>query len=163
MEYLPNLVRQKKIIAHIFMLIVLIFTVSFATSHLLIAYHDKQKTESEIANMQSFLKEWKEKSNVINTASMRPVDPKQLDMVQTEILFNIQTNHLNLVSLKDAQKTNQINGHVFAVEFTGPYDNAIQCLQNFRAKDALIGIQHLNLEMQNGMMHVKMSYKIYTK
>ena len=94
---------------------------------------------------------------------MRPVDPKQLDQVQTDIIFSIQAYNLNLVSMKDEQKNKEQNGRVYTAEFSGTYENTMRCLQNFHAKDALIGIKSLKMSEKNGALNTKLTYKIYTK
>jgi len=162
-EYLPNLLEHKDLLVCFGILIVLAFTTSFTTSHLLLATHERQQTEEQIATMTSYLNTWKQKSERINHASMRPVKSDQIDDVQMAILLNVQSHQLNLTSMKESGDKNEKDGKSFDMEFTGDYPQTIDCLEHFNVKDALIGIKDLAMEMQDDKMRVRLTYKIYTK
>ena len=158
-----TMMGKQRLIIHIALLLILTFVLSLLSSHLILSYHEKAEKEQQIATMQSFLKTWQAKTAELNDSSMRPVDPKQLDQVQTDIIFSIQAYNLNLVSMKDEQKNKEQNGRVYTAEFSGTYENTMRCLQNFHAKDALIGIKSLKMSEKNGALNTKLTYKIYTK
>lgn len=158
-----TMMGKQRLIIHITLLLILTFVLSFLSSHLIISYHEKVEKEQQVATMQSFLKTWQEKNAELNDSSMRPVDPKQLDKVQTDIIFSIQASNLNLVSMKDEQKSKEQNGHIYTAEFSGTYENTMRCLQHFHAKDALISIKSLKMSEKNGALNTKLTYKIYTK
>lgn len=158
-----SILGKKRLILYIVILLILTFAISLLSSHLIISYHEKAEKEQQIAMMQSVLKDWQEKNDELNASSMRPIDPKQLDQVQTDIIFGIQAYNLNLVSMKDEQKSKEQNGHIYTAEFSGTYENTMRCLQNFRARDALIGIESLKLSEKGGLLVTKLTYKIYTK
>ena len=61
------------------------------------------------------------------------------------------------------QKSKEQNGRVYTAEFSGTYENTMRCLQNFHAKDALIGIKSLKMSEKSGALNTKLTYKIYTK
>lgn len=144
-------------------LLFLVFIFSTLTTNLMTSYHDKMETEEKIATMQAFIEEWTEKNEKLNRSSMRPVEAKQLDMVQTDVIFKLQAFNLNIISLKEKSETKTENGKLYVVEFEGPYDKTIQFLKDFKVRDALIGIQHLSMEPKNGLIKSKVTYKIYTK
>ena len=162
MELLPSVFQQKKLIVHFLLLLVGIFVVSTLTSHLAISYHEKAQKETQMAQMQSYLKDWQAKSDKLNHATMRPVEEKQADGAQTELIFHIQSSKLNMLSMKGNQKK-ETDGKSYTVEFAGTYEDTMRCLQNFHARDALIGIQHCKINMQGGQLHTSLTYKIYTK
>lgn len=157
-----TMMGKQRLIVHVACLLILTFVLSLLSSHLILSYHEKAEKEQQIATMQSFLKNWQEKNAELNASSMRPVDPKQLDQVQTDIIFSIQTYNLNLISMKD-EKNKEQNGRVYTAEFSGTYENTMRCLQNFHAKDALIGIKSLKMSEKSGALNTKLTYKIYTK
>lgn len=157
-----TMMGKQRLIVHVAYLLILTFVLSLLSSHLILSYHEKAEKEQQIATMQSFLKNWQEKNAELNASSMRPVDPKQLDQVQTDIIFSIQTYNLNLISMKD-EKNKEQNGRVYTAEFSGTYENTMRCLQNFHAKDALIGIKSLKMSEKSGALNTKLTYKIYTK
>lgn len=162
-EYLPNLLEHKDLLACFGILIVLAFATSFTTSHLLLATHESQQTEEQIATMTSYLNTWRQKSERINHATMRPVKSDQIDEVQMAVLMNIQSHKLNLTSMKESGDKNEKDGKSFDMEFIGDYPQVIDCLEHFNVKDALIGIKDLGMEMQDEKMRVRLTYKIYTK
>ena len=102
-----TMMGKQRLIVHVACLLILTFVLSLLSSHLILSYHEKAEKEQQIATMQSFLKNWQEKNAELNASSMRPVDPKQLDQVQTDIIFSIQAYNLNLVSMKDEQKSKE--------------------------------------------------------
>ena len=157
-----TMMGKQRLIVHVVCLLILTFVLSLLSSHLILSYHEKAEKEQQIATMQSFLKNWQEKNAELNSSSMRPVDPKQLDQVQTDIIFSIQTYNLNLISMKD-EKNKEQNGRVYTAEFSGTYENTMRCSQNFPAKDALIGIKSLKMSEKSGALNTKLTYKIYTK
>lgn len=162
-EYLPNLLEHKDLLACFGILIVLAFATSFTTSHLILATNESQQIEEQRATMTSYLNTWKQKSEHINNATMRPVKAVQLDDVQMAVLLNIQSHQLNLTSLKEAGDKSEKDGRSFDIEFSGDYPQTIDCIEHFNVKDALIGIKDLSMEMQNGKMRTRVTYKIYTK
>lgn len=162
-EYLPNLLEHKDLLVSFAILIVLAFATSFTTSHLLLATHERQQTEDQMATMTSYLNTWRQKSEHINSATMRPIKTDQLDEVQMAILLNVQSHQLNLSSLKETGDKTEKDGKSYEMEFMGEYPQVIDCIEHFNVKDALIGIKELAMEMQGGKMRVRMMYKIYTK
>lgn len=164
MDIFPTLMEHKRLVVHGMILLVLVFVVSTLTSHLVISYREKAEKEQQISVMQSFIADWQSKNDQLNNSSMRPVDAKKLDLVQTDIIFNLQANKVNLLSIKDdKQQDKEKNGKVYTAEFTGSYADVMRSLQSFHAKDALIGIKYVKLGMKNGLVDTQLTYKIYTK
>ena len=162
-EYLPNLLEHRDVLICFGVLIVLIFITSFTTSHLIIAANEQKQTEEQIATMTSYLDQWKQKSERINGATMRPVKAEQIDDVQMAVLLNVQSHQLNLASMKETGDKTEKDGKSYEMEFMGEYPQVIDCLEHFSAKDALIGIKSLSMAMKDGKIDVRLTYKIYTK
>lgn len=142
--------------------IVCIFVTSVLTTTLSTAYYNKLETEKKITEMQSFLDDWHRKNNELNNYTMRPVEPVQVDKVQTDIIFRLQAYGLNLITMKEL-KQQEKNGRIYTVEFSGPYESVMKCLQSFQESGALVGIKHLLITAKDGNIHTKVTYKIYTK
>lgn len=157
-----TIMEKQRLIVHIAFLLILTFILSLLSSHLILSYHEKAEKEQQIATMQLFLKSWQEKNAELNASSMRPVDSKQVDQVQTDIIFGMQSYGLNLISMKEEKSKDQ-NGRIYTAEISGTYENTMRCLQNFHAKDALIGIKSLKMSEKNGALNTKLTYKIYTR
>ena len=162
-DILPSLMEHKRLVIQTAILVVLIFIVSMLTSHLFISYREKADKEQQIATMQSFLNEWKAKNEQLNKNTMRPVEAKILDTVQTDIIFGLQANKVNIISIKDEKGDKATNGRSYTADFSGQYPDVMRSLQHFQSKDALIGLRHVKLEMKNGLVNGQVTYKIYTR
>jgi len=161
-QYLPNFWKEKDMIFYIVGLLLLVFIVSFGTSKLIMSYQVAQETEQQITVMQNFLKEWTEKTTLLNNAEYRPVKAAQVDNVQTNLLLALQANQLDLIEFKAVTSSKkEENSRSFEIEFAGPYENTIHFLENFHAKDALLSIHNLKLEPNKGKIKTTMQYKIY--
>lgn len=164
MEIVPVLMENKRLVVHGVILLALVFVVSSLTSYLVLSYREKSEKEQQIAVMQSFIADWQSKNDQLNNSPMRPVDAKKLDLVQTDIIFNLQANKVNLRSIKDdKQQDKEKNGKVYTAEFTGSYADVMRSLQSFHPKDALIGIRYVKLGMKDGLVDALLTYKIYIK
>lgn len=161
--YLPNPFEHKEIFVYLFLLLFFVFSSSFATSRLISTIQTQKQMEEQRAEMQSYIAQWKQKSERVNKAAMRPVKPEQLDNVQMAILLNFQSHQINLSSLKEKMDKNEKNGKLYEIELNGEYPQIIDCIQHFNVKDALIGTKQFSMEMKDNKMRVHMTYKIYTK
>lgn len=163
LEHLPNLTEHKGLLARLLALVLLVFAVSYATSHLFLAYSERQEKLDQIAMMKDYLGKWKEKRASADDALLRPVAQDRVDTVQTGIIFHVQSLKLSMEGLKEVAGKKETNGKSYELEFSGPYPETVQCLEGFRSKDALIGIQGVSMSMREGKIHTRMTYKIYTK
>lgn len=93
---------------------------------------------------------------------MRPVEVNMVDRVQTDIIFRLQVFNVNLISVKELKQQEQ-NGRVYAIEFSGTYENVMKFIHSIQGTDALIGIKHLVLSAKDGGIHAKLTYKMYTR
>lgn len=163
MDIMPSLMEHKRLVIQIVVLTVLIFLVSMLTSHLFISYKEKTDKQQQIAIMQSFINEWKDKNEQLNKNTMRPVEAKVLDTVQTDIIFGLQANKVNITSIKDEKGDKSANGRSYTADFNGQYPDVMRSLQHFQSKDALVSLRHVKMEMKNGLVSSQVTYKIYTR
>ena len=162
-QFLRSLLHYKSFALSILIFTVLLVGVIFESSLLAVAYSEKQQTEQEIQQMQSYLTIYREKSEKVRQSPFRAVLASKLDAVQSELLFHMQSYRLNLISLRDQQNKNEQNGHVYEIEFDGPYQDTMQFLSNFRIKNTMVGFEHLKLDQSRGVIHTKLRYKIYVR
>lgn len=157
--------RNKKIVVYVTVLSVAVFITSMLTTNVISSYYQKQETEEKIVAMQSFLKNWHEKNNMLNAQAMRAVLPEQVDKVQTDIIFRLQAFKVNINSIKEIKQQEQQDkgGRVYSVDFSGPYEAVMRSIKGLQESDALIGFKHLVLTAKDGAISVKLTYKIYTK
>ena len=163
-QYLPKIWKEKDMIIYISLVCILLFSVFFTSSKLILSYQDAMEIQQQIASMQNFLKEWTDKTNILNNAEYRPVQAIQVDSVQTNLLLGLQANKLELIGFKtipSSKKDEMFRS--FELEFTGPYDVSVHFLENFHAKDALISVQNLKMEPNKGKIKSTIQYKIYIK
>jgi len=149
---------------YIVVLVILFILTFFGGSKLILSYNEAMETQQEIESMQNFLKEWTEKTSVLNNAEYRPVKASQVDSVQTNLLFALQANQLELVGFRAMPSTKkEESSRSFELDFTGSYEITMHFLENFHAKDALISIQGLKMEQSKGKIKTSMQYKVYIK
>lgn len=164
MQHFPGFWREKDMLLYIVGSVVGLVLVFFVSSNLLLSYQTAMETEEQIASMHSFLKEWTEKTTVLNNAEYRPVQVMQVDSVQTNLLLALQANQLELVGFKAVPSPKKDdNYHAFEMEFTGPYEVTVHFLENFHAKDALISIHYLKMEPNKGKIKTTIQYRVYIK
>ncbi len=145
-------------------LMLCIFINSVLITTLISSYYEKVETEQQITAMQTFLDEWHRKNNDLNDAPMRPVAPDKADQVQTDIIFRLQAFKVNIQSIKELKQGSQeTNGKVYAMEFSGPYENTMKCIKSLQDSGALVGFKHFQLASRDGAINAKLTYKIYTK
>lgn len=128
-------------------------------------YQEGQEIAQSHADMEAYLSEWKEKNNLLNQSSMRPITKKQVQQVPTDLLFQMQAQGLNLIRMSEIppRENEAIKGRAFVVTMQGSYEDTMRLLQNFHAKDALIGIRDVKMEARGGQIETQLIYQIYTK
>jgi len=162
-KYLPLLLHSKDAIGYIIISVILILGIILTTSSLLLSYQTASSTEAQVMSMESYLKDWTEKTAVLNQSQMRPVKETQVDDVQTNILINLQVYRLNLTKFNTLANNKNEKNRSFELEFEGSYEATIQFLQNFHAKDALLSITNLTMEPVKQNIKTTMQYKVYVK
>lgn len=162
-QFFKNLFHYKSLIVSLCILLMFVVCVAFESSLLVVAYSEKQQAEQEIQQMQSWLSTYREKSEKVRKSPFRAVPANKLDATQSEILFHLQSYRLNLISLRDQQNKNEQHGHVYEIEFDGPYQDTMQFLSNFRIKNTMIGFEYLKIDQNHGVIHTKLRYKIYVR
>lgn len=132
-------------------------------------YRAADKVKLQMSDMKSALKDWETKSTFLNQQQFRPVPADKVDSVQSDIMLAMQNYQLKLNDYKviAAQaKSKDKEGDTFKafeIGFAGSYENTVNFIENFRARDALIRIVELEMSPQSGMITTKLVYRVYTK
>ncbi|KHM52791.1 hypothetical protein NZ47_02850 [Anaerovibrio lipolyticus] len=191
-DYAFNFKKYISLSVTVLITFVLIFGVIASTSYVYSSYSKAKETETKISDMHNFLHDWQIKVDKLNGSEFRPVTEKDLDDIQATLLFNLQTNNLKLNSFKSLtpvksgaskdktpenaekkdskkadeqkqkKKEQQNSKHDFEMEFEGEYANVMQFLSHFKAKNALINIQSVELKSKKGVIIAQLKYRAYT-
>jgi hypothetical protein len=163
-QSLSGFLKEKDLWLHGILLLFLVFSTSLGTSRLILSYQHAQEVQQQIMDMQNFLTEWTKKTTLLNQAPYRPVKIEQMDSVQADLLLSLQANQLDLVGFRAIAGTKKdTNSKAFEMTFVGSYESTMQFLQNFHAKDALLSIYNLKMNMEKGKIKTVLQYKIYIK
>ena len=158
----PRFSNKLRLGIYVALLSIFIFVTSMLTTRVISSYYEKRETERQIETMQSFLSEWHEKNNRLNSEDMRPVTADQVDLVQTDIIFRLQALGVNINTIKEL-KQQETNGRVFSVEFSSQYEPVMKSVKSLQESEALVGLKHIVLQGKDGSISAKLTYKIYTK
>lgn len=158
----PRFSSKIRLGIYVALLSIVIFITSMLTTRVISSYYEKRETERQIETMQSFISEWHEKNNKLNSEDMRPVKADQVDMVQTDVIFRLQALGVNINTIKEL-KQQETDGRVFSVEFSGQYEPVMKSVKSLQESDALVGLKHIVLQSKDGSISAKLTYKIYTK
>lgn len=163
-KFLPKLMQSKDLLAYAVVAGLLILTVFFGLGKLVLAYQYSTDTKAQIESMESYLGDWKAKTDQLNHAQMRPVQANQVDNVQTDLMMHLQVYSLNLTKFAALNKDNKKEkDKTFEMDFEGPYPAVMSFLENFHSKDALISIRSLEMEPSKDIIKASISYKVYVK
>ena len=136
-----------------------------ASGQLVISYQDAQETEKKISSMKSSLQEWKEKEETVSRAPFRPVTSDMVDTVQSKIILSVQGHELQLVACRamTVDKKNMSHMRAFELSTKGPYEKTVQFLQEFRADNALITMDSLEMKPDGANIEATVRYTVYVK
>jgi len=191
-EYVFNFKKFVSVSIAAVICLILFVVMLGSTSFLYSSYTKSKETEKKIADMNSFLEDWQRKVDKLEGSEFRPVSAKDLDDIQATLLFNLQLNNLKLDSFRSLspQKTGPVkdnsavppaNGkekdgkkqkqnkkelqnsrHDYEIEFEGDYSSVMKYINNFKAKNALINIQGVELKSKKGVIKAQVKYRAYT-
>lgn len=174
------------IVLGIVFVVMLVITV-FLGNTVYESYAQAQLNEQKTAEMQKYIEDWKEKSEIVNKSKMHPVKPEDLDKVQTVLLTSLKQYGLNVTGFKtekipaapknndtndnknangkDQQGKNKIsaNAHDYELNVEGPYSAVVNFLNSIHQNNLLISIRSLKMQQQKGIVKVDLKYRVYTK
>ena len=159
-------------------LIMLIVAVSFGGT-VYDSYVQAQQNKEKIIEMEKYISDWLEKSEIVNNSKMHPVKPEELDKVQTVLLTSLKQHGLNItgfqsekppVTPQDTEVANNTSGQT--TEKPQPSKNKfhdyelnleVNFLNSIHQNNILISIRSLKLHQQQGIIKVDLKYRVYTK
>lgn len=186
---IKNYVREA-VVAGITLLMVLLMLGS--TNFLYSSYKESKDKEQKTKEMNEYLDGWQQKVARLNTSELRAVTVKDLDDIQATLLYNLQLNNLQLTSFrslnpqkkgdkeqpqnkqqqseaqekkanekKEKQKLQDAK-HDYEIICEGQYGSVMKYISEFKAKNALINIQNLELDAKDDKIIAKIKYRVYT-
>lgn len=163
-RYIPLIKKEKSLLISVLSVIFLLLIVIATSTKLVSSYQTAQQVKQQVNTMNTFLDEWKHKTDFLNKENYRPVKENQVDFVQSDLLANLKANTLELKGFK-AIATNEKGSkdRNFEMTFSGSYESTIAYLNNFHTKDALVNIYNLKMQSENGKIKTVIQYKIYVK
>jgi hypothetical protein len=152
---------------------IMIFMAIYLSGKLIATYNNAMLIENHVQEMNNYLADWKNKTSYLNSEKYRPIEPKQVDNVQSDLLLSLRINNLELKNLRvialtqpsqDEAKKPVINdGKAFEINFSGNYKESMNFLENVHSKDALVSILFVRMEAEHDKVNTNMIYKVYTK
>lgn len=163
-DYL-KLLRSKDILAYFLILIFMLCGILYAGMQCVLAYTHANEIEQEKAKMEHLVLECQNKSKILNEAVARPVASNEVDKIQTNLIFDLKAQQLELISLQSGQVKDKEKNHfiTYTMEFVGPFANAMSYIQRMNSTRNLIAITFVELTAKQENLQVKMTYRIYTK
>lgn len=164
-NYMQKILANRGVIAYFIALTMLCVALLVAFDFALEAHANAETTERKIQMMRQATEAYDKKKALLDMAPAKPVTSDKLDEVQTNILFQLQRNHLNLsnmnfVTSNDQKEKNQ----TFEMNISGSYDNTMAFLSSFK-KDAkgLISILSVFFHPEKDELRTTIKYKIYVR
>lgn len=160
---LPMLGNHKQLIVNTGILIVLVFVLSGLTTHIGVSMKQRADAQQQIAAMETFVQNYQKQHQELSKFPKDIVDERDLEKTQSNIMFDIQSSDLNLISMREERQNSGEHGKAYTATFTGSYENTIRFLDSLHENHFLIGIKAFKTEANNGEMNTTLTYKIYTK
>ena len=185
---LPILLKDRGLLIVAVVCVVFGVGLTFATGKLFVDYSAAQEIQKQILTMEEYLQKFEEKQNRVEREKFRPIESKELENVQAEILLAVQGNNLKMEGLRSIKDDDKIESSepksdaeevvnnaekkrrknislnkAYELTISGSYDDTMKFLYNFHAGKALIKMRALNIMPENEGYKTKMNYKIYVK
>ena len=188
MENLPILLKDVGLLKLFVICVVLGILTATAGGKFFVDYAAAQEIQAKVGMMEEYLQKFEEKKSRVEQEKFRPIELKELENVQAEILSAVQNNNLKmegLRSIKDDDKAessapkndaeevvkgggekrrkNNSKNKAYELTFSGSYEDTMKFLMNFQARKALMTMRALTITPENENYKVKLNYKIYVK
>lgn len=183
-----TLLKDRGLLIIFVVCVVLGVLITAAGGKAIVNYTEAQEIEAKIGTMEEYLEKFQSKKKQLDSEGKRPIDTKELENVQAEILAAVQNYNLQmegLRSIKDDDKTvstepksdaeEVVNGEkkksrrsvsknkAYELTVSGSYEEVMQFLSNFQKQRALITMRALTITPENDKYKIKLNYKIYVK
>lgn len=144
---------------------VLFLACIYSGSNVYDSYKEMQENKSRITQMESYISDWLEKSEMVNSSPMHPVKKEELDSVQTSMLLALKRYNLNLTGFRTEQAAPNTDSHKhdYEISFDGKYSDVASFLNQLQNNSFLLSVVNLKMQQQKGLVKVTMKYRIYSK
>ena len=183
-----TLLKDRGLLIIFVICVVLGVAITAASGKALMDYTAAEEIQAKIETMEEYLEKFQAKKKKLDSEEKRPIDTKELENVQAEILSAVQNNNLQMEGLRsisaddkavstepksDAEEV--VDGEkkksrrsvsknkAYELTVTGSYEDVMQFLTNFQRQRALITMRALTIAPQNDNYKIKLNYKIYVK
>lgn len=168
---IPEFFKGKDMLVYAILLTVLTALVFLTSSKLVLSFKAAMETREQIVLMQNSIADWNKTVKKISSEPYRAIQDSQLDDVQKNLLFNLQSNRLELTSFKNLVPANAnekvekaASGKMFEMSFQGSWSDTVRFLSDFHVKDALISFRDLKISPERDhSVKTVVQYKIYIK
>jgi hypothetical protein len=160
---LPALGNHKQLIVNTGVLIVLVFFLSGLTTHIGVSLKQRSDTQNQIAAMETFVQNHQNELEELNKFPKDIISQKDIDKTQSNIMFEIQSCDLDLISMREETRNSGEHGKAYTATFSGSYEDTMRFLDSLHENHFLIGVKAFKIEAANGKMNTTLTYKIYAK
>ena len=184
-----TLLKDKGLLMIFVVCVTLGILITLASGKALMDYTATEEIKTKITAMEEYLEKFQAKNKQLESAEKRPIDIKDLENVQAEILSAVQNFNLQMEGLRSIKDDDKIantepksdaeevvNGgenkkkrksvsknKAYELTISGSYEDIMNFLSNFQKQRALITMRALTISPENENYKVKLNYKIYVK
>ena len=184
-----TLLKDKGLLMIFVVCVTLGILITLASGKALMDYTAAEEIKTKITAMEEYLEKFQAKNKQLESAEKRPIDIKDLENVQAEILSAVQNFNLQMEGLRSIKDDDKIantepksdaeevvNGgenkknrksvsknKAYELTISGSYEDIMNFLSNFQKQRALITMRALTISPENENYKVKLNYKIYVK
>ena len=131
------------------------------------SYREALAVKAQETDMRTFVTNYNQKLAELNKEPFRAINDEELDEVQSNLLFAVQVNNLELNTLRNLSIQTDMekeHGKSFEMTLTGAWSDTVNFLKGFGTKDALIAIRNVRLTPESdGRIKTTIEYKICIK
>lgn len=172
LKELPNLCQDRKIFTQVGAVVICTLIFLFGLSQLYQSYQKAQENTQKISNMKVVIDKYKKLNEKMSAEEYRPIDVKELDSVQTNILSNIQKYNLTLSDFSNKAEKKADNYQRYTLTVQGEWQKIAKFLEDFNSGESLISINKtdfkqvrnsVNTDDDSSLVECEITYKVYTK
>ena len=187
-QNLPILLKDKGLLIIAVVCIAFGIFITLASGKMLMDYTSSEEIKAKIVTMEEYLQKFAEKEKQVEREQYRPIESKELENVQAEILLAVQENNLKMEGLRSIKDDDQIESSApkndaeevvegknnkkrkevsrnkaYELTISGSYEDTMNFLFNFHVDNALMTMRALAITPDNENYKTKLNYKIYVK
>ena len=131
------------------------------------SYSESLSVQEQATEMKTFVTNFNQKVNELNKEDLRAITDDELDEVQSNLIFSVQVNNLELITLRNLSLQDDMekeHGKSFEMTLVGSWKDSVNFIKGFGSKDALIAMRNVRFAPESdGRIRTTLEYKIYIK